>query len=216
MSATVKAARAASENVYGNKPLNCYSTVQSYSGSEARLYEKQDGCDGPQFMLAYRGTQSFKDGLADIGIVSKMGGASIFRKAYRKGIGAVKTIGKVRRKLPSTFLLEKYLNERLRRSKRAAEDAIKEVTSRGYSKEDLIITGHSLGGYLADKIANLYNVRSFVFNRGGIGRAGSKTTAIRQKGDLVSLFTRGDKTKGKLELKPLKAHGITNETLAEG
>ncbi len=79
-----------------------------------------------------------------------------------------------------------------------------------YEKQDATVIGHSLGGSIAQKVAGK-NDRVLAVDSGfTIGEKVKKGhTAIRSKGDLVSIFGNGQKTIGKWK-NPLHAHRLKN------
>lgn len=93
---------------------------------------------------------------------------------------------------------------RMRRMERVTESVLKEV-----GKDDLLLTGHSLGGHIAEVMACRYKVRAKVYNKGAFfTKTCPQVTSVRTRGDLVSMFGRNQQTQGSRDWNPLHAHGI--------
>lgn len=95
---------------------------------------------------------------------------------------------------------------RMGRMEKLAKKLVKKL-----GRNKLVMTGHSLGGHIAEKLACKFKVLATVFNKGAFfDKTCKEVTSLRQRGDMISLFGRGNTMVGKYDFDPLRAHGLHN------
>lgn len=165
--------------VYTKKPVPGYHQ-RVFHGGEAILYTPDD--PSKKDVLAFRGTQSLYDAVTDVGIVTG-----------RRRLGRWAT----------------PYGRRMRRMDSVTQSVLKALQAKGLGKDHLLLTGHSLGGHIAEVMACRYKVRAKVYNKGSFfTKTCPQVTSVRTRGDLVSMFGRNQQTQGSYDWNPLHAHGI--------
>lgn len=165
--------------VYTKKPVPGYHQ-RIFHGGEAILYTPDD--PSKKDVLAFRGTQSLYDAATDVGIVTG-----------RRRVGRWAT----------------PYGRRMRRMDGVTQSVLKALRDKGLGKDHLVMTGHSLGGHIAEVMACRYKVRAKVYNKGSFfTKTCPEVTSVRTKGDLISMFGRNQQTVGSYDWNPLHAHSI--------